>query len=306
MLNALNNQNHFAHQLKSSIAATAVFLRLDNAGALTWAFIASITLHATLLSLHFDVPARVDRLFQNNNLPMILVNVRLKANTNTRALAISQTNLTGGGEDNSGRMRSPLPSAYRTVEAQDTEDLERQESALKSLESEQSKLLAQVRSQIASLTPTQAHPLSADQESKRQRLLQRLAEIESRIEQSNKRPHIRYFSPSTRESEFAIYYAHMRQKIESFGTQHFPTYLGRKIYGSLTMIVNVNAVGQVLSVQLIESSGQPELDRRAQAIVLSSGPFNAFPPSLHAKADQLALISKFSFTENGTLETPQQ
>ncbi len=283
--------------------ASELINQLQHLNAITWAFMGSLVIHATLLSLHFNIPEKLDRVFQNNNLPLILVNVRLKAETNTHAQAIAQSNLSGGGEDSTGRMSSPLLSARRTVDAQDAEDLERQESALKSLQAEQSRLLTQIKTQLASLGPVQPHPLSPDQESKRQRLLQMLAEIEARIDQTNKRPHKRYFSPSTRQSEFALYYDEMRQKIENYGTQNFPSLQGRRLYGSLTMVVTVNAIGQVLSVQVLEGSGKPELDRRAQAIVMSSGPFAAFGPALLSKADQVALVSKFTFTESGTLNT---
>ncbi len=283
--------------------ASELINQLQHLNAITWAFMGSLVIHATLLSLHFNIPEKLDRVFQNNNLPLILVNVRLKAETNTHAQAIAQSNLNGGGEDSTGRMSSPLLSARRTVDAADAEDLERQESALKSLQAEQSRLLTQIKTQLASLGPVQPHPLSPDQESKRQRLLQMLAEIEARIDQTNKRPHKRYFSPSTRQSEFALYYDEMRQKIENYGTQNFPSLQGRRLYGSLTMVVTVNAIGQVLSVQVLEGSGKPELDRRAQAIVMSSGPFAAFGPALLSKADQVALVSKFTFTESGTLNT---
>ena len=306
MLKSLKNQlrirlgSHLGSHLGSQWE-----LRL--ATPLSLALICSVGLHAILLSLHFEVPERVDRLFQNNHLPLILVNIRLKANTNEHAQAVAQTNLTGGGEDNSSRLRSPLASATKTVETQDSEDiaqrLERQEAELKSLEAEQTKLLAQAREQLASLNTDQSHPLTPDLESKRQRLLQMLAEIDARIEQSNKRPHKRYFSPSTRESDFAVYYDQMRQRIESFGTKHFPTYQGRKLYGSLIITVTVNASGQVVSVDVVEGSGQSELDRRAKAIVMSSGPFPIFTASLSSKAEQIALISKFSFTESGALGT---
>jgi protein TonB len=72
------------------------------------------------------------------------------------------------------------------------------------------------------------------------------------------------------------------------------------------MTVIINSRGQVLSAQVLESSGHIDLDRRAQAIVMSSGPFAAFTPALLAKADQLALVSRFSFKENGVLDAEQR
>ncbi len=308
MFRTLKNQSHLLERIRKldvyrTFGTFVPFVPIEQMTPVMWAFLFSLGIHAALLSLHFEVPEHLNRLFQNSNLPLILVNVRLKADPNIHAQAIAQTNLIGGGEDNTGRLRSPLPSARRSVDAQDSEDLDRQETNIKSLEAEQSKLLALVRTQLSNLSATQPNLANPDQDSKRQRLLQMLAEIEARIEQNNKRPHKRYFSPSTRQSEFAIYYDQMRKKIETFGTQHFPSFRGHKIYGALTMVVTINSSGQILSVQVLESSGQVELDRRAQAIVMSSGPFAAFSPELIAKADQLALVSKFSFTENGTLNT---
>ena len=41
----------------------------------------------------------------------------------------------------------------------------------------------------------------------------------------------------------------------------------------------------------------------AEAIAVSSGPFGHFGPALRAKADQIAIVSKFRFTREQTLET---
>jgi protein TonB len=72
------------------------------------------------------------------------------------------------------------------------------------------------------------------------------------------------------------------------------------------MMVTVNSSGQVLSVEIIQGSGRVELDKRAQAIVLSAGPFSVFNTTLKSKADQIALVSKFIFSSDGTLNTQLQ
>ena len=73
-----------------------------------------------------------------------------------------------------------------------------------------------------------------------------LAEIEKRINEGNARPKKRYISPATRKEEYAVYYDELRRKIEQKGTTNFPQQDGKKLYGELTMVLTVNANGQVL------------------------------------------------------------
>jgi len=59
----------------------------------------------------------------------------------------------------------------------------------------------------------------------------------------------------------------------------------------------------VIAVEVAQSSGQPELDRRAQAIATSAGPFGAFTSDMRKQIDQLALVTRFNFTRDGSLQT---
>jgi len=277
-----------------------------NLRPIEWALGVSLLLHAGVLSLKFKAPEHFDRFVQNTELPLILVNIRLKADENLKAQAVAQTNLEGGGEEQRGRMSSPLQNSARTVDSVDSEDLEREEAAIKALAAQQNKLLAQIKLQMAEMNLTQPDPTNLEQESKRRRLLKLMAEIEAKVELTNKRPHKRFFSPSTKESVFALYFDEMKRKIEAHGTRYFPTSGGVKLYGALTMAVTVNSMGQILSVEIVEGSGFSTLDRRAQAIVFGSGPFSLFSRELSAKADQISLISKFTFSPDGTLNTELQ
>jgi protein TonB len=69
------------------------------------------------------------------------------------------------------------------------------------------------------------------------------------------------------------------------------------------MILTVNHDGQILATEVIESSGSLTLDRRAQAIANSAGPFGVFSPAMRKKADQIVLVSRFKFTRDEVLET---
>jgi protein TonB len=129
-----------------------------------------------------------------------------------------------------------------------------------------------------------------------------LAEIEKRINEENQRPKKRYISPATREEVYAIYYDELRRKIEDRGTSNFPETGGRKLYGELTMIITVNHTGNVLHTEVVQPSGNPTLDRRAQAIVRGLE-FGRFSDAMRRRADQIVVVSRFRFTRDETLKT---
>ena len=72
------------------------------------------------------------------------------------------------------------------------------------------------------------------------------------------------------------------------------------------MIVTVNHDGQVLDTEVVQSSGNLLLDRRAQAIARAAGPFEPFGQAMRRQADQIAVVSRFKFTRDQTLETNVQ
>jgi protein TonB len=270
---------------------------------LTLAF--SVLAHALLLSVRFVAPEQFDRVFQDTPLEVILVNARTNEPPPEKAQAIAQHALAGGGEAAKGRATSPLPYSALTRVGNDFEDAQKKADAL--LE-QQTQLLAQLRRQVAALPPPDPRKPSENageraQEERRRQLVKILAEIERRINEENARPKKRYISPSTREAAYAVYYDALRRKVEDKGTENFPEKAGSKLYGELTMIVTVNHDGRVLETEVVQGSGNPLLDRRAQAIARAAGPFGHFTPEMRAKADQIAVVSRFKFTREQTLET---
>lgn len=169
-------------------------------------------------------------------------------------------------------------------------------------------LLARVRKQLAALpapdpSRTGQTADSTAQEERRRQLLDLLAEIERRVNEENARPKRRYISPSTREVAYAGYVDALRRRIEARGTLNFPEARGQKLYGQLTLLITVNHDGRLLATELVESSGNADLDRRAQAIVRSLGNFGPFTDAMRRQADQIVLPSRFRFTRDETLET---
>ena len=264
----------------------------------------SIAIHAVLLTVRFVDPERFNRIFQDTPLEVILVNAR----TNERpeqARAIAQTSLAGGGDLDKGRATSPLPPSVLTELGDASEDAQRKVEAM---QEQQTLLLAQIKKQLASMPPPDPKlaardAAQADSEEKRKQLVKILAEIEKRINEENARPKKRYISPATREEVYAVYYDTLRRKIEEKGTVNFPEQAGKKLYGELTMILTVNFDGRVLSAEVAETSGSLTLDRRAQSIALSSGPFEPFNPAMRRKADQIVVVSRFKFNRDETLDT---
>ena len=265
----------------------------------------SVAVHAALLTVRFVDPQSFNRVFQETPLEVVLVNARTNEKPD-KSRAIAQANMAGGGDLDKGRATSPLPTSALTEVGDAIEEESRRE--LQNLQEQQSLLLAQVKNQLAALPPPDPKrpALTADQqaaEEKRRRLIKLLAEIERRINADSEKPKRRYISPATREEVYAMYYDRLRRSIEDKGTENFPEMGGKKLYGELTMIVHVNHDGQILKTDIVESSGNKTLDRRAEGIARSAAPFGNFSPVMRAKADQILVVSRFKFTRDETLET---
>jgi protein TonB len=266
---------------------------------------ASIAVHAVLLTVRLVDPEAFKRVFEDTPLEVILVNARTTERPD-KASAIAQASMAGGGDADKGRATSPLPPAQQSVTGDEAE--QEAQRKLQNLQEQQNLMLAEVKSMLAALPPPDPkQPVPSqdelDREEKRRRLIKLLAEIERRINQENARPKKRYISPATREEVYAVYYDRLRHTIEDKGTENFPEVGGKKLYGELTMVVTVNFDGHILKTEIVQSSGNRLLDRRAEAIVRSAAPFGRFSEAMRQKADQILVVSRFKFTRDETLET---
>jgi protein TonB len=257
-----------------------------------------------VLTTHFVDPQSFDRIFQDTPLEVILVNA--KSNEKPELVkAIAQASLAGGGQVEKGRATSPLPPSALTDLGDAAEDAQKKVEAM---QEQQTQLLAQIKKTLATLPPPDLKaptndPVQAEREEKRKQMIRILAELEKRINEENARPKKRYISPATREEVYAVYYDSLRRKIEDKGTSNFPELAGKKLYGELTMIVTVNFDGRILDTEIVVTSGNLTLDRRAQAIVKGTGPFDRFSEAMRRRADQIVVVSRFKFTRDETLET---
>ena len=279
-------------------------MKFKSLSPLQIALAVSVAAHAALLAVRFVDPERFNRVFQDTPLEVVLVNSRTTERPD-KAQAIAQATMAGGGEAQAGRATSPLPPSMLTAVGEASEESQRK---IEAMQTQQMMLLAQARQALAALPPPDPKqaadsPDAQAREEKRRQLTKLLAEIERRIQEENARPKKRYISPATREEVYALYYDGLRRRIEERGTRNFPEVAGQKLYGELTLALTIDQDGRVLSAEVVESSGQQVLDRRAIGIATAAGPFGRFNEAMRQRADQIVVVSRFRFTRNETLET---
>jgi periplasmic protein TonB len=258
----------------------------------------SITLHAAVLGVRIVDPQDFNRVFQDTPLEVVLVNARSNE-APTKAQAIAQANLAGGGEAEAGIATSPLPPSPNELIGDDQTDASRE---IQQQQQEQQQLLAQIRRDIAAMPvpdPRKTTTTQSERETEelRQQKLRLLAAIEKRINEENARPRRRYISPATREEVYAIYYDKLRHRIEDKGTANFPTLNGHKLYGELTVNLTIDARGHIVESEVVRSSNSRFLDQRALAIANAAAPFGIFSDDMKQKADQIVVTSRFRFTK---------
>lgn len=257
--------------------------------------------HAGLLMLHFVAPIQPERVLRESPLAVVLVNGQDET-APEQASAVAQANLAGGGSRGSGRISSSLPNAERSQagDSPDEADAAEQQQARDSRQATRP-LLASLRLHDAAQLhspPGDASASDLERERRQQALLNRLAEIEQRINTEASGPRQRYIGAATREAVYAHYYAELRRQIEERGTAEFPAVAGRKLFGELTLLITVEHEGRVLATELLQGSGSEALDLRAQALVRGMN-FGRFDPALRQQADRVVVASRFRFTRGG-------
>ena len=195
------------------------------------------------------------------------------------------------------------PPAAAPVEA-DSAVIQNNQRRIDAMQAQQTQLLEEVRRQLAAMprfTPAELarNPEARAQEERRLQLAQLLADIEQRVqEEENARPRTRYLSPATLGPIYAPYYTALRRKIEARAAANFPQAEGHKLHGAMMMALRINHDGRLLEARVVESSGNPTLDRLAEDIVRSAAPFDPFTPEMREDAGQIDITTRFDFTHD--------
>lgn len=103
-------------------------------------------------------------------------------------------------------------------------------------------------------------------------------------------------TPSTRSSDVAVYLDAWKRRVEQVGTLHFPNEARRQnLSGNPVIEVALGADGSLVKAQVRRTSGHPELDRAAIAILKLATPFEAFPDELATRHDVLRFAYEWQF-----------
>lgn len=254
------------------------------------ALCSSIAVHLIFLSFRWGIGEIQNRRL-NTPLSVVLVNSKNQV-APKQANKLAQADLHGGGtsthQDATAIHRARLGA----------------EARVEVLEKQQKQILAKLDAERALAGGRK----SGDEKRAAQELNSLEAELSKRLQVNGREPRRKVLTgASTKAVAFAQYYDAMRQKIEAYGSAFFPRANGRPLYGSLVIVVSVDAQGRIANnpqgkdgLSIGRSSGNPELDRQALAIVRASAPFGPFPMEMRNQIDILDWISTFEFTRDGS------
>lgn len=267
------------------------------------AFGVSFGLHALVLAVRFVDPEFLRSRATDPPLEIVLVNARSETKP-SKAEALAQVNLDGGGSHDAGRKTSPLPNQFAV---RDGDALDAARQRVEQLEAERNRLLSQLMDgplanpdKVQEQTASEKHAGAADDTANL--FTRTVAEIAQRVSDYQKRPRKHNFMPSTSEYRYARYVEDWRARVEKVGNQHYPDEARGKIYGALRMTVAIRKDGTVLEATIEESSGSPVLDRAARRIVKLASPYPPFPPDIARDTDVLEITRTWMFT-NDTFAT---
>ena len=250
----------------------------------------SILAHLIFLSFRWGI-GEIENRRLNTPLSVVLVNASNQV-APKEANKLAQANLHGGG-NTANQDASALHRARLGADAR-----------LEVLEKQQKQMLAKLEADRALAGGRK----SGDEQKAVSQLNSLEAELAKRLQANGREPRRKVLTgASTKAVVFAQYYDAMRQKIEAYGSAFFPRANGRPLYGSLVIVVSVDAQGRIANnaqgkdgLSIGRSSGNPDLDRQALAIVRASAPFGVFSTEMRNQIDILDWVSTFDFTRDGS------
>ncbi len=291
------------------IARSGSLSRMDPSSRhLTLALAVSLLLHGVILSIHFRLPEAL-MLAKDHALDVVLVNSK-SAHKPRDAQALAQANLDGGGDTEEPRLaRTPLPALQKTREGNDPSEAQRR---VTELETQQKKLLTQAKSRqsvLVDVKRTEATPVDArnisglDLRASAMAIARLEAQIDRQMEEYNRRPRKKFIGARTEEYLPAQYIEDWRQKVERIGNLNYPEAARGKLYGNLTIYIEIRNDGELEHAEIQRSSGHKILDAAALRIVRMGAPYGEFPAQLKRQIDILSFARVWSFTRSDELKS---
>jgi len=105
-----------------------------------------------------------------------------------------------------------------------------------------------------------------------------------------------WITPDTREAALAPYVDSWRRRVERIGTINYPTAARRSdVRASPVLEVAIAADGKLEKAEVRRSSGYPDLDQAALAILKLASPFDPFPAELARQYHTLRFVYEWQF-----------
>jgi periplasmic protein TonB len=254
---------------------------------LTTTLILAALLHGMIvLGVSFTAPAsRGDGASQG--MEVLLVSEELpEARRNDTATYLSQRTQTGSGNTRE-RLPAQLPGAApaevapeRTGTAQDADE------QLLTTRAPGRTRLQMVALQEAAVLPARAGQQQAQPKPAADQKLRLRGEARDEL----------YVTADTRASRLAPYLNDWRQRVERIGTVNYPSVAQRRgLSGNPVIEVALQHDGTLKSARVQRSSGHPEIDAAALAILRLASPFDPFPPELAREYRSLRFAYEWRF-----------
>ncbi len=130
------------------------------------------------------------------------------------------------------------------------------------------------------------------------------AQLREMRQASAKRPRKRQLTAaSTKQARDAAYLDAWRSKVELVGNRDYGKLNVGGLYGSLQLMVAINANGTINTIRVLESSGYKKLDDAAVRVVRKASPYEPFPEEIRKDTDVLEIIRTWRFEEGEYLSS---
>jgi len=273
---------------------------------LRWGLLLSIAIHLALLAWHRTAPPISTP--RPSELEIVMVNAATESEP-SQAQLLAQTNMDGGGQAQTGYQTTLVPLAGESVEPVMLEALTQQRQQLEQ-QQQQQQLLTQLTSREwvtqgrPATNPTDSSDVVGEDEVDQDSMIlsEQIAALKQRIERENALPRKHFNAVSARKTDYAPYIDQWRQRIEQVGTEHYPSGVDGKFYGSVQATLTIRADGTIVDLTINRPSDKPLLNQAVRRIAQLSAPFPPFPADMARQIDQLVLTRTWHFV-HGALDT---
>jgi protein TonB len=223
---------------------------------------------------------------------------------------LAQISQKGGGDSDHKARPKELFSAPTLSEDPGLSEQTNVQQIKKQKLNEQVALLTQTAAEYD--ITTEENPLKADDDmtvdnndSKQDTQAARLApEISNQIEEQASIGRTKYLNSSTKAFGPAKYMREWINRVERIGNLNYPDQARRqKLSGTLILDVVINANGELVKIDLRQSSGHQILDDAAKRIVKLAAPYSTFPKKLRQGTDVIHITRSWEFLNNNSLRT---